>query len=148
MEHFVPVTVGILTHQFLWLLTEAYSLSKGSWKQWVKSHQSLDQKLASPGVSPFVFLQTLSGCSFVSGCPSHLSPRRWPMQPAGASWHRQSRRRRRASPKLQQSAWSWRSLDAVWWGLSALQGSPKVTLVPWTADSCTWATMKRTDQNT
>lgn len=63
MEHFVPVTVGILTHQFLWLLTEAYSLSKGSWKQWVKSHQSLDQKRASPGVSPFVFLQTLSGCS-------------------------------------------------------------------------------------
>lgn len=25
---------GILTHPFIWLLTEAYSLSKGSWKQW------------------------------------------------------------------------------------------------------------------
>lgn len=33
MEHFAPVTAGILTHQFIWLLTEAYSPSRGSGKQ-------------------------------------------------------------------------------------------------------------------
>lgn len=31
---FCSCNSGILTHQFIWLLTEAYSLSKGSWKQW------------------------------------------------------------------------------------------------------------------
>lgn len=53
MEHFVPVTVGILTQQFIWLLTEAYSPSKGSWKQWDRWTKKL------PALELGAFLQTL-----------------------------------------------------------------------------------------